>query len=607
MRRGNGLPGARGLSSCVVVGASAVAALTIASAIGAPPGPLADLGVRSVELAISDAHGARRVPVPMTASACADGQRCLRGIATDHGLAIAVELGPGVRALPLAVEVHASAATSVRAISVRIVFAARAFEVLGRDYRAAKPARAMLDRFDPKWISLEGRALILDDDVDTVHVERTSGGVLVEVELLSAAARPFGHLPRCGQNWREVRGRVAVPDRHLAVGDLLVAHGELLLGRATPVALSPWPDGRAAAFSITDHADQTSAATLRALLGGASDADLDHPTGGLLAHHVPITKALFQRGALPHGGARPQLEDPTVVALAERARAAGSELVPHSATPRSDDRRAVDETLAWFGERGARVWIDHQPQTNREGFCQSGWHTTSGIADLLAKHGYVDVWDLTEWTGPGLDERDPRHLDRRAPTLWPLGRLEPTGPDSLWMFRSTWAFLPTARFFARYAAAALDELERARGLHVAHTYLETLHPRATFLGRRNVMARQPDGRVVLLPQLDALFAELHRRDERGTLWLTPIGAIGTRLRALRAVRVRITEAGTLAVTRPAGLDGLTLHLAGTVELPADAVRGQRRASGETRAWLSPCPGDAPCTTELAPTTGSLWR
>ena len=210
------------------------------------------------------------------------------------------------------------------------------------------------------------------------------------------------------------------------------------------------------------------------------------------------------------------------------------------------------------------------------------------------------MWDLSEWADKGLDERDPRHLDKRAPTVWPLGRLEPLGPGSLWMFRSTWAFLPVRSFYERYSESALDQLEHDRGLHIAHTYLETLHPRGTFFGARNLERRDGSGQPALEPRFDALLASLDRRQVRGTMWLTPLGPLANRLRALRGVRVRIDDAGDLTVTSPQHLDGLTLQLGSIVAL--EGTSGQRVADPGVRVWLPSCPAsprDGGCTRTIA--------
>lgn len=548
----------------------------------------------TAELVVDGSAGTRprRVPVAFLPADCA-GRPCWKALVRDPELSVSVTLGPGTRTFPWSVEAEALHALAVRQVTLRVRLAADSFVALGRDYRPTRASHALLDRYDPKWVTLmrEGEAVgavLADDDMDTLEVSRDHGAVLLGIELLSALARPFGHLPRCGHAWRDVKGRVVVAERYLAAGDRLEASGELVLGAVSTVALSPWPEGRDAAFVVTDHADQTSSDTLHALLGGSSTADLDHATRGLFGHHVPITKALFLHGTAHHASISPAADEAEVQRLADRMREHGSELAPHSVTPQTDSRAVVDDALGTFAAEGATVWIDHQPQTNCEGFDQAGWHTGTGIADLLEKRKFTDVWDLSEWAGPGLDERDPRHLDRRAATVWPLGRLEPRGPGSLWMFRSTWAFLPTGAFYQRYGDASLDQLEHDRGLHIAHTYLETLHPHATFFGRRNLEVRDEHGRPALDPRFDAVLASLDRRRARGTLWLVPLGPLANRLRSLRGVRLRIDDAGNLDVTSPPGVDALTLQLGAIV--PLEGTAGQRLADPGVRVWLPECPG-----------------
>ena len=552
----------------------------------------------SATLELVPAFGpARSMPLALVATPeCPLASTCLTADLVSAGLHVHATLGPGMRALPFVVTTDVLQDLELRRITIRIVLPAAEVQLLGRDYRLAKTKRALLDRFDPKWVALRQKgkmlgAVIVDDNVDTVSVTVERDKTVLELELFSVEARPFAHLPRCGKAWRDVHGHVTMKSRWLRAQDRLEASGEVVLGESAPIALSPWPDGRAAAFSITDHADQSTASTLHALLAGADDADLDHPTGGLLGHGIAITKALFLTGVAQHGWSHPQLEDPVVVSLADRMREAGSEVVPHSATPLTDVRDVSDKALTWFGARGAHVWIDHQPQTNCEGFGQAGWHTGTGIADLLDRHRFRDVWDLTEWTAKGLDERDPAHVDKRAATVWPVGRLEPGGPSSLWLFRSTWAFVPTRDFQKRYGDVALDALERSRGIHVAHTYLETLHPRGTFFGSRNLLVHARGTHIELDPKLEGLLASLQRRQQRGSLWVAPIGLIGDRMRAMTAATVRVTESGALQLHAPTGLDGLTVHVLGPATFEG-AVKDQRGAFESSRAWLKPCEGAA---------------
>ncbi len=98
-----------------------------------------------------------------------------------------------------------------------------------------------------------------------------------------------------------------------------------------PLVKSAWPDGRRAALVFTDHADQTTLRTLTAL------------AHGFAAHHLAFTKALFAKGS-----DRPQLDDPRMMELADEMAKSGSEIVPHSATPKPDDRIVTGEALDRF-------------------------------------------------------------------------------------------------------------------------------------------------------------------------------------------------------------------------------------------------------------------
>ena len=213
----------------------------------------------------------------------------------------------------------------------------------------------------------------------------------MRIELEATEARPFMHDAACTNEWRAPNQHLPVPARLRVVEEPVHARVQWIPDGPPMLAKAHFPEGRRAALAITDHADQSSARTLAALARGRSDQK--SATMGLLAHHLSITKSLFA-----HGSDRPQLEDPTVVALADELHAAGSEIVPHSATPKRDDRPVTLAALETFSRWKARTWIDHQPETNCEAFGDLGFHTNGrfAIADLLAAHGYEYVW--AKWT-----------------------------------------------------------------------------------------------------------------------------------------------------------------------------------------------------------------
>ena len=382
--------------------------------------------------------------------------------------------------------------------------------------------------------------LVIDDDVDGVIVRALPGKIVVRIELESTEARPFMHDAQCKSEWRAPNSHVGVPARLCLPDEPLRAHLQWVPVMATMVAKSHFPDGRRASFTITDHADQTSLPTLRALAHGRSDAPPEGPpTMGLIGHHLAITKALFA-----HGSDRPQLEDPAVVALADELNRAGSEIVPHSATPKRDDRPVTVAALDIFERWHARTWIDHQPETNCEAFGDEGFHSSGrfGIADLLAAHGYDYVWAEVDL--------DPGPLNLCAPIVWdsahrrsgPLAASISADRPALWMFRSQWAFLEAKHFYALYSPAAIDRLGARARASISHTPISRPITRtAPSFGMKNLLVPADPhelaggtGPVMLAPEFERLLAALEARQERGTLWVTTLAALADRHAAVMA-------------------------------------------------------------------------
>jgi hypothetical protein len=485
--------------------------------------------------------------------------------------------------------------TWVHLTAIELTLPVERATLVGRDLKAtAAPPIAYLERFDPKWISIQHGAanyvLTVDDDVDAVLVRVQPGRLRVRIDLDSSESRPFLHDAACRSQWRAPNQHLPVPARLRAANETVHARLQIIPGAPAALTKSHFPDGRRAALVITDHADQTSGRTLTALAQGRSDQPL--PGGGLLGHHLTITKSLFA-----HGTDRPQLEDPRVVALADQLHASGSEIVPHSATPRRDERPVTSAALDLFARWGARTWIDHQPETNCEAFGDQGYRSTGkfAIADLLATHGYQYVWAEVDAAPGPLNLLHPHELGVRAPTVWPIGRLDAGGPADLWMFRSQWAFLEARHFYNMYSPAALDRLERERGIHVAHTYLETYHPRRTKFGIKNLLVPvdakhdQPGGKgpVSLAPELERLLASLAERQARGTLWVPTLAALADHLRAMAAITITVGADGKMLVHTATPVSGATFVIPradAAVRVAGARPRGLRSEDGATVFW-----------------------
>lgn len=607
---GLGAARAEGASSVAVAPTATVEVIAVRAAGTPTDGPLKTPSVT-------------RAPLPFRRDpACGDGAgRCaLKAETTVAGATITATLdeSEGVDGARLSIEARLGEALWMTELAVDLEVPAAAVELVGRDLRARVVAAGgkpvWLERFDPKWIRLRRAATVDDrgdlviavgDGVDAVRVTpppRAGGMVRVRLALVDAAARPFVHDARCVKRWRDPNKRLGHPFRLFQPGEIAPARATLERADDGAVVLSRWPDGRRAAFSITDHADQSDVNTFVAL------------TDALVAEGLRITKALFASGAAP----RRQLDDARVVAAAEKLHAAGSEIIPHSITPQPDPRATLEEGLAAFARFEPRTWIDHQPATNCEAIGAAGWRSDGrwGIADLLARFGFRYLWLEVDAPRPIFNLLDPRHLEARAPTVWPLGRLDAGGPPSLWMFRSVWAFFANRAFYSFYAPGRIDALERDRGLHVAHTYLETYHRTGTLFGRRNLFVPadpkhdKPGGAgpVALAPKFRALLADLGARQRRGTLWVAPIAEIADRLRATADVTIARAPGGALRVTAPTAIPGATFVVLGrdvTAQLDGAPVAHRRVEEGATWLWADLPAGEH--TLQLADVTKSARR
>ncbi len=475
-----------------------------------------------------------------------------------------------------------------------------AVSVLGTDLipiEIAPSNRAHFDRFAPKWLFFDRpignknvRALLIDDGIDGVTIARGHNELTITLELYASDARPFVHDAHCNAQWRAPNRRIHAPERLMLAGDRITSRVQLFSDPPIVLQKTLFPEGRRAALLFTDHADQTSAPTLATLLHGHSSGS---ETGGFLGHHVVLTKALFAHGALQ--GFERQLEDPRVVTLADELYRAGGEIVPHSATPSPDDRQVTQAALELFSRWQTRTWIDHQPETNCEAFGDLGFHSGGrfGIADLLSRYHYEYIWaELDRHShSPDLNLFSLSRAGDRTPTVWPLGRLDSVGPSEFWMFRSTWSFMSSDDFFRRYDTNALDHLEQARGLHIAHTYLESLHEPGERFFSHNLLHREADGTIVLLPKMELLLADLERRQARGSLWIPTLVALADRLRRETQLTLTYLDAQHITLFAPRPIAGATFVALGParpalhVEVDGAPPRGLQRTENQTTFWV----------------------
>jgi hypothetical protein len=359
------------------------------------------------------------------------------------------------------------------------------------------------------------------------------------------------------------------------------------------VIVERWPAGARGAVVVTDHADRTDPAALRAVLWGSSDPRAEGGVGaGLLGRGLRVTRTFFAHSR--QGGA---LDDPEIRLLARELEESGSEVALHSITPERDDRDAVRAGLLDAAAFHPATWIDHEPYTNCEALSSRGAGDAApwGVRDLLEASGVRWAWAAGDVDGRagtrlvnllGGDPAAPR------PAIFPL-----PGDDRLWIFRSSMFHAAPEALAAALSEEALAALERERGLFVAHTYLGP-SPRTTRSEdqRERIVVVEGGGGLVLHPALDRAFARLAAHVRAGRLASLAWAEAGDRLRALGEVEVVYRpDGGAEVVNHGAGaIPALTLSLPAAgldVGVEGAALLGREDEGESARVWFDLGPGE----------------
>ena len=516
--------------------------------------------------------------------------------ATAHGVAwdVTLSLAPVDAAVVLDVLVRYTAAAAVDHEIVRLGLpgAARA---VGRDLGFAPVGEHLrLDRGTPVFVATSRVAVAGGQGIVAADVAPAHDRTELTLVLDDRASHPFSVYERCLDrlppppvDWRALERRRPHDALVRPAGGEVRAQATLhLVGASAPLPLivERWPAGARAALVVTDHADRTDPAALRAVLFG-SDAASPPAARGLFGHGLQLTKTFFARGGLGT-----LADDAAARALADAIVARGGEVGAHSITDHVDSRAAVEAGLPTFDPWHVVTWIDHEPYTNCEALSTDGWGTEPpfGIRDLLVAHGYRRVWAADDVGEDAIDLFGGSPAAARSPIF-------PFPPDPrLWVFRSALLYDAPAALAARLDDRVLDALEAHHGLIVAHTYLSASE-RTTGTAdhrRRLAVRRTAAGTLEIVPALEALFARLGARVAAGSMVAPTWRTAGDRLRALGDVAVEYRADGAAAVVNHGAetIADVTLAVpAAGVTLVADGVGGQRAEAGRSLAWRSLAP------------------
>ena len=488
--------------------------------------------------------------------------------------------GHGVRAT--ATTTSTSPLSSV-ALEVRV--SSSTAQVLDRAYRFG-PAPVRVDRWTPQVARFDRMTVL--GSAQGMRVAKDGDGYTVRLDVDDARAHPFVRQSACTDDMWRTTGSTDVGDAPPPRGTTTTVLLKYFVDAPPlPVALR-WPAGRRAALVFTDHADQSSALRLGALMYGSSTKGAPYGAPGerrgMLGHGLTMTKSVF---ALHHHYYPAQLDDPRFVDVVDRVAKAGVDVAVHSVSGGPDTPETTAATLPQYAKWSPSTWIDHQPTTNCEALSNRGavpgpWY----IVDVLHDGGFRYAWSGVDLRSDQLNLWAPARRDDFAPLLF-------QHPDTrgLWLFVSQWMAFPRRVFLDRYDDGALDRLVAERGVHVAHSYLDIHVISGTPLDAWALLDKVPGG-FRLSDDADALFARLQRRQEEGDLWVTTLPQLAERLQAVAGVDLDVQagrDGAELVVRAPTPVPSLSLLMPDgsvrIVDVGEDALRLPWPAGGGTPVRL----------------------
>jgi hypothetical protein len=542
-----------------------LALLAVALAALPAPGPF--------DLALDVRAGGRERSPPI--AWLEEGDGALTGRAEDPAFGARVRVGPrrgGARTLEVSVTWREAIGVDRVAVRLRWPGAPEAVDRELRFRAVAAPIR--VGRGTPVVIAAGEALLTAGRGVVGARIARRAvaggeDGVEVTLYADDADDRPFATYPVCTD-------RLDVHAQHGQFGALehKQPHREAPRGagevegftativdrdpdrRARPIVVERWPWGARGAVVFTDHADRTDPEALRAILWGSPGA-AGAPGHGFLGRGLKLTRSFFVRAV--EGG----LDDPGAAAAADELLEAGSEVALHSITEARDPVDGIREGLAAAARWSPATWIDHQPYTNCEAFSSEGWRASGpfGARDELARGGVRWIWAAGDVAGfRSVEAANVLAIgpeDAASPAIYPF----PEDPR-LWIFQTSMFFAAPEVLGEALSGLALERLEAARGLFVAHTYLGAGPQETAGAAQRERLAvrRSRDGGLEIAPALDEALERIQRRVEAGALASLGWAEAGDRLRALGDVETAYLPDGTVELANRGEwpLPGLTV-------------------------------------------------
>ncbi len=301
------------------------------------------------------------------------------------------------------------------------------------------------------------------------------------------------------------------------------------------------PDGYPSAFIWTEHADNATIDSHRAVCFGRSDiVESSEAIGGFVGHGVPVSKTVFHSNPnqrLVKGLPVPQASivgDPAFRSLCDALHGLGWDIGLHSPQPDNSSRSANELAFRDIARAyGSKLWIDHSCSMVRNGISALGLMPSQPhfVGDLLARNGFRYCWTFASEDGSELYVSGLSTLQTRFGdwTVTPLMWQHPTETPGLWVWPSS-----AGSDFSVLSAPELDELIASRGVAVMHAY-PAYHPG---VGRESFFFRQASsGGLESAAGFESVLQLLTSRRDSGGLLLTTVSRWCSYLESLQDVQV----------------------------------------------------------------------
>lgn len=355
------------------------------------------------------------------------------------------------------------------------------------------------------------------------------------------------------------------------------------------------PDGYLATHVWTEHADEQSLETNRAIYFGSEKiTDVSKAVGGFVKYGIPVTKSVFYSNPYYKPDERSSIaikQRPDFLSFLDQLHANGNEIVLHTLYPFEfrHYQPTTEEAMSFMKNRFNSVtWIDHGYLKSSFAFNGLDIKTPNYMANMWEKYDTRYFWHYSsEDTGninTSFDLYQNRRNDaQRTPLYWSHPTV--TGPFYTWA-----ALVVPEDTLDQYTGKHLYDLVRNRGVLINHTYLARI---PTEKRGGHFIGQDAKGDWVIQPSFDKVLQRMAALRDRGDLYLTTVGDIMNYWLDLSHVQMAYAPNGAVYLKNESGhpIKGLSMATRSQEVYVNGKKPLQREANGDLVFWFDLAPGE----------------